>query len=50
MTIQALMAPMEHGHLLGDIPALAIVAVLLAIFTPRGAAVERIRVPAAHPA
>ena len=36
MTVQALLSPMEHGHLLGDIPALAIVAVVLAILTPRG--------------
>ena len=36
ITVQALMSPMEHGHLLGDIPALAIVAVTLAILTPRG--------------
>lgn len=36
MTVQAMMSPMEHGHLLGDIPALAIVAVALAILTPRG--------------
>ena len=40
MTAQAINAPSEHGHLLGDIPALAIVAVLLAVFTPRGASVE----------
>jgi hypothetical protein len=39
MTVQAINAPTEHGHLLGDIPALAIVAVLLAVFTPRGASV-----------
>ena len=50
MTMQALRAPAEHGHLLGDVPALVIVAVLLAIFTPRTAAAERMRVPAAHPA
>jgi hypothetical protein len=50
MTVQAVRAPMEHGHLLGDIPALAIVAILLAIFTPRAAAVQRAGVPAAHPA
>ena len=37
MTVQAINAPSEHGHLLGDIPALAIVAVFLAVFTPRGA-------------
>jgi hypothetical protein len=36
MAVQALKSPMEHGHLLGDIPALAIVAVALAILTPRG--------------
>jgi len=36
MTVQALNAPAEHGHLLGDIPALAIVALALAVFTPRG--------------
>ena len=50
MTVQAVKMPIEHGHLLGDIPALVIVAVLLAILTPRAAAVERVRVPAAHPA
>lgn len=36
MTVQAINAPTEHGHLMGDIPALAIVALALAIFTPRG--------------
>ncbi len=36
MTVQAINTPAEHGHLLGDIPALAIVAVALAVFTPRG--------------
>lgn len=36
MAVQALKSPMERGHLLGDIPALAIVAVALAILTPRG--------------
>lgn len=38
MALQAIASPMERGHLLGDIPALAIVAVALAILTPRGAA------------
>ena len=38
MTAQALNMPSEHGHLFGDIPALIIVAALLAILTPRGAA------------
>ena len=36
MTVQAMMSPMERGHLLGDIPALVIVALALAILTPRG--------------
>jgi hypothetical protein len=50
MTIQAVETPAEHGHLMGDIPALVIVAVLLAIFTPRAAAAQGVGVPAAHPA
>lgn len=50
MTVQALEAPAEHGHLMGDIPALVFVAILLAIFTPRGTTVEAVRVPTAHPA
>jgi uncharacterized membrane protein len=50
MAVQAMEAPAEHGHLLGDVPALVIVALLLAIFTPRAAAAERAGVPAAHPA
>ena len=37
MAVQAMMTPMERGHLLGDVPALAIVAVALAVLTPRGA-------------
>jgi uncharacterized protein DUF6632 len=37
MTVQALRMPSEHGHLFGDVPALFIVAALLAILTPRGA-------------
>jgi len=50
MTVQALEAPAEHGHLMGDIPALVMVAILLAIFTPRGTTAEAVRVPATHPA
>ena len=50
MTVQALKAPQEHGHLMGDIPALVIVAILLAMFTPRSAEVQAARVPAANPA
>lgn len=37
MTAQALNMPSEHGHLYGDIPALFLVAILLALLTPRGA-------------
>lgn len=40
MTVQAINAPSEHGHLYGDIPALAIVAIALAVFTPRGDAAK----------
>jgi hypothetical protein len=42
MTFQALEAPENHGHLLGDVPALLVVTVLLAVLTPR-----RQRVPSA---
>jgi hypothetical protein len=38
MAIQAMKMPSEHGHLYGDVPALVVVAILLAILTPRGAA------------
>lgn len=43
MAFQALASPMNHGHLVGDVPALFIVAAVLAILTPRsrGAAVAR---------
>ena len=36
MAIQAINTPAEHGHLLGDVPALIIVALLLAVLAPRG--------------
>src|SRR6202789_4433774 len=39
MTVQAINMPMEHGHLYGDIPALALVGIVLAVLTPRGAVV-----------
>ncbi len=35
MTGQAFMDSEQHGHLLGDVPALFIVAVVLAVLTPR---------------
>ncbi len=43
MAVQAFKMPSEHGHLFGDIPALALVAILLAVLTPRGAAVPEAR-------
>jgi hypothetical protein len=33
---QAFEGPQNHGHLLGDVPALIIAAVLLGVLTPRG--------------
>ena len=36
MTLQALAMPSEHGHLFGDVPALFLVAVVLAVLTPTG--------------
>ena len=41
MAVQAFNAPAEHGHLLGDVPALIIVAVFLAVLTPRGVVAEK---------
>lgn len=39
MAVQAL-APNSHGHLMGDVPALFIVAAVLAVLTPRGDALH----------
>ena len=36
MAVQSLMDPEQHGHLVGDVPALFIVAAVLAVLTPRG--------------
>ena len=38
MAIQAMKMPSEHGHMYGDVPALVVVAILLAALTPRRAA------------
>jgi hypothetical protein len=46
MAVQAMNMPAEHGHLLGDIPALLLVAVVLAVLTPRGASAETARAAA----
>lgn len=41
MAVQAVNMPAEHGHLFGDVPALLIVAVVLAVLMPRGEAAEK---------
>lgn len=40
MAVQAINMPAEHGHLFGDIPALILVAVVLAALMPKGAHAE----------
>ena len=37
MGVQAVTDPAERGHLLGDVPALILVAIVLAVLTPRTA-------------
>jgi hypothetical protein len=36
MAVQALVDPSEHANMLGDVPALLLIGVALAILTPRG--------------
>lgn len=36
MGVQGLIDAKEHGHLVGDVPALLVVAILLAVLAPRG--------------
>ncbi len=38
MAVQAFTDAAERGHLVGDVPALLVVAIVLAALTPRGAA------------
>jgi hypothetical protein len=40
MAVQAVKMPDEHGHLFGDVPALVLVALVLAILTPARATAE----------
>ena len=40
MALQAMNTPEEHGHLLGDVPALLLVAAVLATLMPRGTAAQ----------
>ena len=35
MTVQSFTNPMNHDHLMGDVPALFVVAIVLALLTPR---------------
>lgn len=37
MAVQALVYPMHRGHLLGDVPALFLIAAVFAVLTPRAA-------------
>jgi hypothetical protein len=37
MAAQAIEDPMEQGHLIGDVPALLLIAIVLAVLTPRAA-------------
>ncbi len=41
MAVQAVKDPTHMGHLWGDVPALIVVAAVLAFLTPRGAEVHR---------
>lgn len=36
MLVQSFEMPENHGHLIGDVPALIVVAIVLAMLTPRG--------------
>jgi hypothetical protein len=40
MAVQAMNMPMEHGHLMGDVPAMVLVAVVLTALMPRGIPAE----------
>lgn len=40
MLVQALVYPEHRGHLLGDVPALLLIALVLAVLTPRAATTE----------
>ena len=41
MAVQSIEDPMHRGHLWGDVPALIVVAAVLALLTPRGAEVKQ---------
>jgi hypothetical protein len=41
MAVQSLVYPMHRGHLLGDVPALFLIAAVLGVLTPRQGAASR---------
>ncbi len=43
MAVQALVDPAERGHLPGDVAALLLVAIVLAVLTPRGVVAHAVR-------
>ncbi|MGO4326062.1 DUF6632 domain-containing protein [Cupriavidus sp. 2TAF22] len=43
MAVEALASVHQRGHLLGDVPGLLIAAAVLAVLTPRGSTVRRLR-------
>ena len=45
MAVQALADPSEHGHLVGDVPALFLAAIVLALSAPRNSAHDAPAVP-----
>lgn len=47
MAVQAFVYPEHRGHLLGDVPVLLIAAVVVALLTPRGKEVAKVRSAAA---
>jgi hypothetical protein len=48
MAFQSFERPENHGHLLGDVPALLIVAVVLTILTPKGERARSLQRAKAH--
>jgi hypothetical protein len=41
MAVQAVIDPVEHGHLFGDVPALILAAIVLGVLVPREVAPAR---------
>jgi hypothetical protein len=47
MLVQSFEGPMNHGHLIGDVPALLVVAIVLGVLTPRATGAQSAMRPAA---